>query len=226
MENRPLIAIATSLKKNSLARFFDRFAITSHGSTTVELTPHSPSIPEEFDGLLVTGGHDMQSLLYGEDSTIESEHDPDRDEMEKELILKALDRKIPVLGICRGMQMINVVLGGKLYQDIYTTFPHLKRKRSPFPLEQAFIESGSKLSLALNTRQTSINALHHQAVKELGQNLKVTARDRFNLIQGIEHKEAPFILGVQWHPEYLLYRSSHRSLMKTFVQKCFERVHV
>lgn len=225
MQTRPVIAIATSLKKNSIARFFDRFAISSQGSLVIELTPASPQITEPIDGLLVTGGHDMQSLLYGEDSTFESEYDPDRDEMEKELILRSLDREIPVFGICRGMQMINVVLGGKLYQDIYSSFPHLKRKRSPFPLKQAFIESGSKLYQAIQTKQTSINALHHQAVKKLGENLKPCAKDRFGLIQGIEHKEADFVLGVQWHPEYLFYRKTHRNLLKAFVQKCYERAH-
>src|SRR5690606_25009247 len=146
------------------------------------------------------------------------QQDAERDTMEKSLCREAVSKQLPILGICRGAQMINVCLGGSLHQDtrdFYTETPHLHSIR---PIKPITLEGHSKLAKILARDELRVNALHNQAVNTLGDNLVVSARDANGIVQAIAHRSAPFIIGVQWHPEYLPRQPSQRRLFAELVR--------
>ena len=144
--------------------------------------------------------------------------EPERDKMEFSLLDDAMKRDIPILGICRGAQMIHVYFGGTLYLDIrgfkFET-PHI---RSVLPKKRVIIEPGSKLAEVMQTTTCYINSLHKQAVDKLGNNLSVAAKDQNGIVQAVEHISHPFLIGVQWHPEYIPQRANHRHIFKAFAE--------
>jgi len=140
--------------------------------------------------------------------------DLERDRMEKELCRYALQNRLPVLGICRGAQMINVALGGTLHQQtrmFYTETPHA---RSVFPVKRVYLTRNGKLRKILGNGTCFVNSLHDQAVKKMGTNLAVAAIDGNQIVQAIEHTRHPFMIGVQWHPEYLPHVKSHQKIFR------------
>ena len=145
--------------------------------------------------------------------------DPARDKLEKSLIRRALDDNAPILGICRGEQMLNVTLGGNLHQDtreFYTETPDVQSIR---PVKDVLVEDGSRLREILGTGDIRVNSLHSQAVDRLGDGLVVCARDRNGIVQAIEHEERAFVIGVQWHPEYLPRSGVHQRLFLGLVEE-------
>jgi putative glutamine amidotransferase len=132
-----------------------------------------------------------------------SEVDPDRDHFETRCLDSALASGIPVLGICRGAQFLNVHLGGTLHRDIRGFYGEVGQIDTVHPRKPILIEPESLLHRLLNVQDCWVNSLHNQAVDRLGSDLIVSARDRAGVIQAIEHTDHPFLLGVQWHPEYL-----------------------
>jgi putative glutamine amidotransferase len=144
--------------------------------------------------------------------------DEQRDEMELRLIDQTLHEGKPVLGICRGMQLLNVYFGGNLHQEISSFYSEGKRISTVLPKKWIVLESESQLSEILGTQRSLVNALHHQSVAELGEGLLVAAREEeTNIIQGIEHPDYPFVTGVQWHPEYMIQIRRQRRIFKTLV---------
>jgi putative glutamine amidotransferase len=142
---------------------------------------------------------------------------PARDELEKQLIAEALERKLPMLGICRGMQLINVVTGGSLHQDIKGFYEEHPAIRSVLPRKRINIEPDSCLARALDRTEARVNALHSQAIDHLGEGMQVSARETNGVIQAIEHCQRQFLIGVQWHPEYLPQRAEQRALFRQLV---------
>jgi putative glutamine amidotransferase len=130
-------------------------------------------------------------------------YDAQRDQLEQRLIRYALEKGIPVLGICRGAQLMNVVLGGSLHQHIAEFYDEEPHVRSLLPRKRINIEEGSHLHSILQCNSCDVNALHNQAIANLGRDVKIVARDTASVVQAIEYMEAPFAIGVQWHPEYL-----------------------
>ncbi len=157
------------------------------------------------DGLLITGGQDVNPALYGRDRGLCGELCDGRDGMETPLFELALKRDIPVLGICRGMQFINVALGGTLYRDIPTEHPTplCHRQSAPYdrPSHEVAIEAGSPLDALFGVRKLGVNSCHHQAVERLSDRLRAAARADDGLIEAFYMPSARFVLGVQWHPE-------------------------
>jgi gamma-glutamyl-gamma-aminobutyrate hydrolase PuuD len=158
------------------------------------------------DGILLTGGGDVVSLAYGAEPHIKSKgQDPVRDEMEIEVTRLAIEMELPILGICRGVQLLNVVLGGTLLQDIPSEVPdavkHYSEGAHTVLLHNVDIEEDSLLARILKTDSMAINTWHHQAVKDLGRGLRVNCRARDGVIEGVEAADGRPILGVQWHPE-------------------------
>jgi putative glutamine amidotransferase len=148
--------------------------------------------------------------------------DQARDDLEQGLIRSSLDRNIPVLGICRGMQLLNVGLGGSLHQDLTGFYAETPQIRSVLPKKEVLLEQGSLMSRILGGSRSRVNALHRQGVDRIGEGLRIVAREPNGVIQGIEHENRPFVLGVQWHPEYLPQHPGQRRIFKALVQAAAE----
>ncbi len=151
-------------------------------------------------------------------STSSAGIDNARDELEFELIKRAVDKGIPILGICRGAQLLNIHFGGTLHQDIKNYYTEVPRVNSVWPKKKVQIKKQSRLFNILNFQKVWVNAMHHQAVDNLGKQLTVVAREENGIVQAVEHKERDFILGVQWHPEYMPQIPPQRRIFKALVE--------
>ena len=169
------------------------------------------AIYERLDGLLLTGGVDVHPRHYGEALHEKcGEIDEARDAVELTLTRWALAEGLPVLAICRGVQVLNVAAGGTLYQDIASQVPgSLKHNCWPdhprnYLAHQVTVNGGSLMTAILGQSQLAVNSMHHQAVKDLAPSFSVVAQAPDGLIEAIESNDHPFALGVQWHPEELV----------------------
>lgn len=174
---------------------------------------------EVIDGLLLSGGGDVSPLLYGEEPKRElGAICTDRDAYELELVHIAHRLGKPIFGICRGLQMLNVALGGSLYQDIAaalsTSFQHQSKAKPDEAIHTVAILPHTRLQSILNENMIITNSFHHQAIKDLAPGLIVNARTQDGLIEGIEGANDLFILGVQWHPELMIQK--HSKMLKLF----------
>jgi putative glutamine amidotransferase len=186
----------------------------------------------DFDGVLFAGGEDVDPAFYGEQKKYESvEISYDRDQFEMKLLEHALHRRLPILGICRGAQVINVGFGGTLYQDLAQDaapeFEHRQtvagKARSDTSHTVTVTEPGSLLAGAI-AGSCRVNSMHHQAIKHLGRGLKVTARSEDGLVEAVEAADDyPFLLAVQWHPEEITDHPEQQRIFKEFIAKCRER---
>lgn len=243
---RPVIGYATRslapLDDGTPARFgvnqsYAR-AIADHGGAPVMI----PSLADDavldslyplLDGLLIPGGPDIDPSYYAateRHATVEVDDALDR--TEAYLVRRALDDDLPILGICRGVQVLNVIAGGTLYQDLpsYWTSTtdhavyHLGRHHTPHTIE---IVPGTRLAHVLDRREVEplpVNTLHHQAVRDLAPGFQVNAHADDGLVEGIEHPGRAFAIGVQCHPEEL-YTRTHGwdRLFSAFVKAAAER---
>lgn len=158
----------------------------------------------ECRGLLLTGGGDVDPALYGEAAAPETEPpDHDRDSSEGALIDEALARNLPVLAICRGMQILNVHLGGSLVQHLPTAAHHVRRTpERGLPAHPVVIEPGTMLADIAQRATWDVNSRHHQAVARLGRGVRVSARDpEDGTVEAIELPGKRYVVAVQWHPE-------------------------
>lgn len=177
------------------------------------------------DGIVVSGGDfDIDPKRYGEEP-IEAlgQVSEERTDFELELISLALERNLPLLGVCGGAQAINVALGGSLYQDIATQIPdageHQQGALKDRGGHQIKIHNGTRLRQIVGRGTLEVNTTHHQAVKTLGRGLIVNATAEDGIIEGIESKDHSFVLGVQWHPEFLIERASaQRQIFTSFIK--------
>jgi putative glutamine amidotransferase len=183
------------------------------------------AIYERLDGLLLAGGEDLHPRYYGEAIHEKcGQIDEARDIVEMKLTRWALAEGLPILAICRGIQVLNVAEGGTLYQDIASqVLGSLKHDCWPdhprnYLAHQVTVNGDSYLAAVLGHRQIGVNSSHHQAVKDLALRFRVVARATDGLIEAIEGHDHPFALGVQWHPEELLEDvPSMRRLFEDFV---------
>jgi putative glutamine amidotransferase len=179
------------------------------------------------DGILFSGGIDLQPSLYGEQKLPETDDfDSDLDVFEVAIANWALQEDIPILGVCRGMQLLNVVLGGSLYQDIATqystTLEHRRRDKPRTTLTHTIqIEAGSLMEQVLGAREVWVNSLHHQAVKEPGEGVYISGRAEDGTAELMEVPGHRFLLGVQGHPEEIYSQvPAFSALFKAFVRAC------
>ncbi len=177
-------------------------------------------------GLLLIGGGDIEARHIGKTNHPRAKFfNPLRDDFELAIIKEARRRRMPMFGICRGHQLLNVALGGGLYQDIAdeqgSDFEHYREDLPNDPVHSVSIAPDSCLASILGATHLSVNSVHHQAVKEPAEELKASAWAPDGVIEGIEARaqEAGFVLGVQWHPERLVDKMpEHRQLFERFVK--------
>ena len=182
---------------------------------------------QTLDGFLFTGGGDVDPLYFGQPCRPWSGAiSPQRDAMEIALCRLLLDSRKPVLGVCRGFQIMNIALGGDIYQDLPKEFAtdnpvaHQQPQPACYPIHQVTLAPGSRLH-ALLGGSTRVNSLHHQGVNRLGSGFLPTARSEDGLCEGAELVGERFFIGVQWHPERLWERDPGQLyLFAAFVDAC------
>ena len=180
-------------------------------------------------GFLFCGGDDVTPLLYGEELMTDKGHtDWETDIFHLRLMQIVLDHNIPVLGICRGMQVMNLALGGSLYQDISlrNTFSLCHVQSSKLRSDVSHSVSLKNNSLLCNFLQETfyVNSFHHQCIKSPGSNLIISATASDGVIEAIEHSSLDFAVGVQWHPECMYnYSSDMQELFSFFIKKTFHK---
>lgn len=219
----PIIAI-TPCKK---PRDYDA-AVRRAGATPKPLSLDDPAATalDGVDGLLLTGGDDVDPAIYGDAPHATYDvSEPGRDAFEIDLVRRALAADMPVLAICRGLQVLNVALGGTLIQDIPSEpAPHLQHDAEGPPTTLAHTVSlapGSCLAALVGPDDTrAVNSRHHQSVRVLGQGLVVTATSPDGVIEGAEVPDARFCVGVQWHPENFHVTGEFDRLFSGFVEAC------
>ena len=226
---RPVIGISTGWMSNQSSSLVYPVCYAGHdyveavlaaGGVPVLLGLHDPADPatagvlerqfDLLDGLLITGGPDVGPLSYGEQPhpalgpTL-----PQRDRFDLALVAEADRRGLPVLAVCRGAQIVNVARGGTLYQDLPTQFgapvlQHVQASDRHEVSHDVTVEPGTRLDRALGgLRRPRVTSFHHQAVKDVGQGLRVTARADDGVVEAVEPADAaaPWLVAVQWHPE-------------------------
>jgi len=180
---------------------------------------------DTLDGLLFTGGEDIHPSFY--DEVVEERCgriDQERDRFELELAEAALDRQIPILGICRGIQLLNVVLGGSLYQDLSYrpgTFPHhlSPGEKRYEPVHRVNLQPESHLAKVFGTLALDVTSTHHQLLKDVAPGLKAVAFADDGVVEGVEAEDYPFLLAVQWHPERMIGKHPEQlALFRALVQ--------
>jgi putative glutamine amidotransferase len=181
---------------------------------------------EKIQGLVISGGLDLDPIYYGEEPlpTLGAIN-PERANFEIMLAKRALNRDIPILAICGGCQLLNVVAGGTLYQDINSQVSDVlnHRQRAPrwYPFHTVKIHRDTKLYQILKEEKIRVNSRHHQAIKKLGKDFIVSGEAEDGIIEAIENPNLKFCIGVQWHPEDMFEKDYHsQTLFKTFIKSC------
>lgn len=217
MRYRPVVAI-TGPRKGGFSRFFIAMSVFLAGGWPRMVVPGNEQSSIHFDALIISGGDDLNYALF-ENETCELDDiiDSSRDALEYALLHEAVMERKPVLGICRGYQLINVFFGGSLMKDI-RRFGQ-KVRYSPLAWKPIEINEKSCLAEITGTGRLKINTLHHQAVEEPAPGFEVCAEDNRGIIQSIRYKHSLDIYGVQWHPEYLFYLSSHFKLFVNLIKR-------
>ena len=229
---RPLIL--TTCDSND-SGYFLRYAYVraienAGGHMTIALPNSEDSIAtlmSEVDGLFLTGGDDIHPKHYGE--TFEPHYngkvDEPRYDLENKLIGVALERNMPILGICHGMQMINVYFGGSLHQDITHEVPSPLTHDNRGNFDRSYLahnvtlEEDSTLARIMEKASIMTNSMHHQGIDRLAIPLTAVGKTRDELLEAFEMKDYPYLIGVQWHPEEL-FDSASKLLFSSFIEAC------
>ena len=180
-------------------------------------------IVEACDGFLFTGGQDVTPELYGVKNALSIISSPERDKLETLLLSKALQSDKAILGICRGLQLINVFLGGTLWQDLPSQHPSeiIHRQGKPYGIPTHKVMLNSSLRTLLGKEIIEVNTLHHQAAKDLGSGLTTMAVAPDGIVEAVQMAGKRFVWAVQWHPEYM-FKTDPDSLaiFSCFVKHC------
>ncbi|MCH8536380.1 MAG: gamma-glutamyl-gamma-aminobutyrate hydrolase family protein [Alkalimonas sp.] len=216
---RPVIAITGPERGAFGPRFCVALAVRCYGGIPLQLRPSQRHSQHAFDGVVVTGGHDVDPVLYAAEPEVHPRYDQERDKLEMAIIKQALDKRLPLLGICRGAQLLNVSRGGNLWQHLKDHRANTSHRWTVLPLKTLCLEkTESMLSRLLQSERCKINSLHNQAINEVGKDLQVVARDLDDIVQAVEDPNFDYLLGVQWHPEFLLFLSRQRRLFKALIE--------
>lgn len=216
---RPLVAVSTEAVERAgrherpMATLYGAYlsCVQDAGLTPVPITPlHDEAairqIVSSCAGLVLTGGEDVDPRRYGEEPIPDRCFvTPARDAMEWAALEVALSRRLPVLAICRGIQVLNVFFGGSLWQDLPSQRPQADVHEQGAPWGESWheidVKPGSRLHAILGAGRVRVNSWHHQAVRDLAAGLEITATTADGVIEGVEAAGPDFVVGVQWHPE-------------------------
>lgn len=224
----PIIGV---LPCRSLSDYLESVRRAGGEPRVIDLAHDEPeAVLGEVDGILLTGGGDVDPQRYGEASSEKARGvDKERDEFEFRLVGLMAGSEVPVLAICRGLQVLNVARGGTLVQDIPSEMPgSLDHTVSP-PLcavaHDVWATKNGKLWSLMREHlpeadSLSVNSRHHQSIKRVGRGLEITATAPDGVVEAIEDPEAPFIVAVQWHPENFWRTGEFRPLFEGFVRAC------
>lgn len=239
MSRRPIIGITPSLEEenelqNIQLNYIYAAALVEAGGLPVILPPFQEKglIQEcltRIDGLLLSGGVDVDPLLFQEEPHPRMGRiDPYRDFFELEAVRGIWELKKPCLGICRGCQVINMALGGSIFQDLELQkkeglLKHTQQAPRWYPTHSVTVKDGSLLHRIYGHSRLVVNSFHHQVVKEPPPHFQIAAWAPDGIIEAIEHTRDPFIIGVQWHPETLWEKDEKtRDLFRYFVNQAKE----
>lgn len=240
---RPRIAVTGPNESGATAWFFTSLNVRMAGGQAFRITPATFDGSFHYDGFIIGGGSDIhpdhftqeklpevkrsfflklkESIMYpmeGFNKLSSGSFDEARDSMEIAFIDYALNHDIPILGICRGHQLLNARLGGTMYQSTLPLLANKARIRSPFPRKKVvYTQDDSLIAKIAGDDPIKVNAIHSQAVAKPADALAVTAKEEAGINQVIESKRSDKVLGVQWHPEYLFYMRVHRSIFEWLV---------
>ncbi len=234
MKKAPVIGITTTLKNNVLSVGYDyaKAVMMEGGIPLLIPSTDDPAlierITELIDGLLMTGGADVHPSYYGHEPHEKLEEvNNERDRFELLLFRKAYQRDIPIFGICRGMQIINIAMGGTLWQDIPSEFNsninHRKKDDSTIPAHEISILPKSYAAKIFGTTRTGVNSRHHQCVKDVAPGLKITAWSNDQVPEILEGYPEKKIFAIQSHPEIFTVHHSDEVMprfFKTFIKEC------
>lgn len=207
---KPIIGITGNCQRENNTMVYKDFyvnAINQAGGIAVLLpTTRDESMVADYlgicQGLLFSGGGDFDPVWWNESTfPVSGEINPLRDHFEMILAKKALAAGKPVLGICRGCQLLNIAAGGSLWQDIPSLLSHDQKAPRDYAFHDILIESGSQLHQIMHDDKIRVNSFHHQAVKQTGPGLFTTAMAPDGTVEAIESRAHSFLIGVQWHPE-------------------------
>jgi putative glutamine amidotransferase len=242
MERKPRIGITMRLEMETSRFYLGRDyseAVAAAGGVPVHISliPDSgyiSSVMSDLDGILLPGSNtDVDPLRYGQEPIPQlGTVIPEKDETDLLVLAEAESRKLPVFGICFGMQMINVFYGGSLFQDIFSQITGCLKHEQGRPTNRnshgIAMEKGSLIHQLAGNDETRVNTSHHQAVDRVGRHLKVTAWAPDGIAEAIEGtKNDHFVFGVQWHPELTYTKDDlSRRLFQTFVGEAQEYVSV
>lgn len=185
---------------------------------------HAHRVLERLGGIILSGGGDIHPRFSpGPLHPLIDETDDERDALELELVRLAVEHRKPLLGICRGCQVLNVALGGTLYTHLPDQFPGALQHSFPGRHRRLLahtvqIRKDSRLAQILGTEALSVNSLHHQGIERVGNGLQPNAWSPDGLVEGIEMPQHPFIIGVQWHPEWLTDQEPMRRLFHALIE--------
>jgi len=230
----PLIGITADFGQNSSGQPQTRLneayshAVAAAGAAPVVIPSNLGlselgSLTAGLDGIVLSGGGDIEPWRYhGDASALLVEVSPARDELELALVPLLVEARKPFLGICRGCQVVNVALGGSLYEDLELNpangIQHnVPGKESPVPAHDVVIEADTSLARITGCGSFGVNSHHHQGLREIASGLRVAARAPDGLVEAVELTEHPFGLAVQWHPEWLTHQEWTRRLFSAFV---------
>lgn len=228
-KRKPIIGILPSVEpsnKMTKVNYGYTNGIIKHGGipmifTFVENETDMKQMVDLCDAILLVGGVDVDPKLFGEEKLNDTvDISPERDALELPVIKMALEQDKPILGVCRGIQILNVALGGTLYQDLAVqntasnALVHSQKIGYPEGGHYVDIVKGSLLDDLFGEEKTFVNTYHHQAVKDVAPGLEVGAFSEDGLVEAVYLRERPYVLAVQWHPE--LIREQHKCSDKIF----------